>query len=401
MKIALIREGKIPHDSRVPLTPDQCDYIQRHFPVQITVQPSPIRCFGDEEYAETGISLSEDVSHCDLLLGVKEVPVSQLLSHKSYCFFSHTIKKQPHNQNLLRAILDMDIRLIDYELLTDASGERLIAFGHFAGIVGAYNGLYAYGERTGAFRLKRLYQCLDYAEALQQVDQIQLPPLRIVLTGTGRVSSGAREVLEDFGIREVSPAEYLSQTFEEPVFTQLKSSDYAAPGDGSAFSREGFYAHPESYVSIFEPYTHNTDLFINGIFWDSRAPAFFTLEDMKKPDFRIRTIADITCDIAPQSSVPSTLRASTIADPIYGFDPFTEKETSPYQDKVIDVMAIDNLPNELPRDASQAFGNQFIRHILPELLQPRSEIIDRATIAQNGHLQERFHYLSDYAAGVL
>lgn len=396
MKIGIIREGKVPPDSRVPLIPEQCARILKDFPVDIVVEPFPGRCYPDEAYRRRGILLANDLSDCDVLMGVKEVPVPQLIPGKTYFFFSHTIKEQAYNRSLLRAILEKNIRLIDYEVLTDEHGQRLIAFGRFAGMVGAHNGILAYGLRTGQFQLKRMKDCLDYAEAKMIYKEMQWPSMKVVLTGSGRVSSGAARVLEDMGIRRVSPQAFLREDFAEAVFTQLGGMEYAARTDGQPYGKQDFYLHPEQYKSIFEPYYREADLMINGIYWDKRAPAFFTREEMCRNDFRIKVIADITCDIAPVASIPSTIRPSTIEQPVYGYDPARGTETAPYQAHSIDVMAIDNLPNELPRDASKAFGEQFIQHIIPELLKGQSEMIERATVAENGRLGRHFQYLEGY-----
>lgn len=399
MKIGVIREGKIPPDSRVPLIPEQCAEILKDYPVNIVVEPFPGRCYPDELYTHSGIELSENLLDCDVLLGVKEVPIGQLIPGKAYFFFSHTIKEQAYNRNLLRAILEKNIKLVDYEVLTDEQGKRLIAFGRFAGMVGAHNGILAFGRRTGKFSLKRMKDCLDYADAKMIYQQLSLPPIKVVLTGTGRVGRGADAVLHDMGIRKVSPQEFLEEVFTEAVYTQLDPRHYAARKDGKAFNKNDFYQHPENYKSIFEPFYRVADVMINGIYWDKKAPAFFTKEEMRRDDFNIQVIADVTCDIAPVSSIPSTLRPSTIADPIYGYDPKTEAETLPYQHHAIDVMAIDNLPNELPRDASKAFGRQFITYILPELLKEHSPMIERATVAENGKLGRYFQYLEGYVKG--
>jgi len=398
MNIGIIREGKIPPDSRVPLTPEQVRLVNNQFPVNVLVQPSPLRCYTDEEYRHTDTVLTTDLTDCDVLLGVKEVPIEQLIPNKTYFFFSHTIKKQPYNRQLLQAILAKNITLIDYEVLTDDQGRRVIAFGKYAGMVGAHNALWTYGQRTKSFELPRLITFQDYSEARAFYRTIKFPPTKIVLTGTGRVGQGAAMVLKDMGIRQVEPKAFLTEEFEEAVFTQLKCKDYATHKAGKAFTNTHFYAHPEEYESIFEPYTKVSDIMINGIFWDNKAPAFFPKEAMKADDFTIEVISDVTCDIAPVSSIPSTLRATTIDEPIFGYDPVAHTETTPFRSDVIDMMTIDNLPNELPRDASQAFGQQFIKHVLPELLQPESPMIKRATIAKNGQLTEQFHYLQDYVA---
>ena len=395
--IGIIREGKVPPDARVPLTPEQCAEAQVEFPVKFLVEPSPIRCFKDEEYTAHGVALSHDLSACDVLLGVKEVPMERLLPGKTYLFFSHTIKKQPYNRPLLQAILAKNIRLIDYEVLTDERGQRLIAFGFYAGVVGAHNGLWAYGKRTGQFSLPRLFESHDYAEVLAVYEKLQLPPLRIVLTGTGRVATGAAKNLRDMGIQQVDARTFLEKDFPYAVFTQLQAEDYVARRDGATFDKNDFYKNGDVYLSTFAPYYRRADIFINGIFYDRKAPAFFTCSEMQSPDFQIKTIADITCDLMPYSSVPCTVRASKIADPVFGFDPATGLEVPPYDNSPVDVMAIDNLPSELPRDASAFFGRQMLGAIFPELLLGKdSPVIRRGMIAQDGKLTEAFEDLEDY-----
>jgi len=397
MKIGIIREGKTPPDSRVPLSPEQCAFLIKEKQLDIVVQPSPKRCFPDENYLALGVPMAEDLSDRDVLLGVKEVPIDQLMADKTYFFFSHTIKKQSYNRKLLQAIIAKNIRLIDYEVLTNERAQRLIAFGKFAGMVGAHNGIMAYGTRTGLFTLKRMKYCLDYEEAKSVYKKLELPAnLRIVLTGSGRVGKGAALVLKDMGIKSVSPEDFLKQEYDEAVFTQVNCEDYAQRKDGSAFERQTFYSTPELFESSFKPYTQCSDIMINGIYWDNSAPVFFTIEDMLSPKFQIKVIADVTCDIAPISSIPSTLKASTIAQPVFGFNPETASEDMPYQEKVVDMMTVDNLPNELPRDASRAFGEQFVKHILDELLAADSDIIERATVAVKGKLGKHFAYLTRY-----
>ena len=399
MKIGIIREGKVPPDTRVPLDPQQCALLRSEYGLNVVVQSSPIRIFTDEEYAAKGVPVVEYIGDCDLLLGVKEVPIDQLIPGKTYSFFSHTHKEQVYNRPLLKAILDRHIHLIDYEVMTDKLGRRVIAFGYFAGVVGAHNGFWAYAQRTGAFSLPRMKDLYNYAEAKTIYEELSLPPMKIALTGTGRVSTGAAQVLEDMGIRQVSPVDFRKQTYDEPVYVQLVSRDYLRHKDGLPFDKLHFYQHPEQYVSAFKPFAEVADLMLNGIFWDNRAPAFFSVEQMAEPNFNIKVIADITCDIAPVSSIPSTLRASAIAEPVFGFYPNTGKETAPYQDGVVDMMTIDNLPSELPRDASTAFGKMYIEQVLPHMLAPNSAMIERATIARHGRLGPQFGYLMDFVNG--
>jgi len=286
---------------------------------------------------------------------------------------------------------------MDYEVLTNEKGQRVIAFGYFAGMVGAYNGLLTYGQRTRKFRLKRMHDCYDYAAAKAQFTYLELPPIKIVLTGTGRVASGAVHVLKDMGIAHVSPTDFLNKQFDHIVFTQLGCEDYAARKDGSPFDLKHFFQNPAEYKNIFNPYTKIADIMINGIYWDNQAPVFFTKKEMKANDFKIKVIADVTCDIAPEASIPSTIKPTTISDPVFGYDRFSESEMHPFQDHSIDMMTIDNLPNELPRDASKAFGKQFIDCVLDDLLDPSENgVIGRGMMTKEGQLTERFQYLRDY-----
>jgi len=395
-KIVLIREEKSPSDARVVLTPQQCRQL-RSEGWNISVQKSDVRAFSNEEYTAQGIPLVEEIHDFDVFIGVKEVPISNLIPKKTYFFFSHTIKEQAYNRRLLQTAINRHLRLIDYEVITDDNGQRLIAFGKFAGMVGAHNGLWTNGKRTGLFDLPHMYQSVDYDAVKKIYSTVQFPPLKIALTGTGRVANGAALVLEDMGIRKVRPIDFVSQEYDQPVFTQLNSFYYAARKDGRVFDDvQDFYNNPQDYISDFHHFARKADIFINGIYWDNRAPAFFSAEEMADPAFRIKVIADVTCDIAPVSSIPSTLRASTIAEPVFGYDPLTGSEVPSFSEGCIDMMTIDNLPNELPRDASFAFGQMFVRHVLPELQNTESTLLDRATICRDGALTKYFSYLNDY-----
>ncbi len=401
LNLALIREDKVPVDRRVPITPAQAADIQRRFPhVTVYCQSSKHRCFPDQDYRDAGIEVVDDVRHCDILMGVKEVPIPNLIAGKTYLFFSHTIKEQPYNRELLRTILQKNIRLIDYERLTDEGGNRVVAFGRFAGIVGAYNGLYTYGKKLGLYDIRRAKDCFDMDDMRSEFSKITLPPIKIALTGGGRVGGGAAEVLEGVGIRRVSPAKYLTQTFSEPVFTQLEVADYNQKADKSSFAAEEFYQHPERFVPGFQPFTKVTDLFIAGAFWDHRAPVLFHRADMLQDDFRIRVIADITCDI--EGSIPSTKQPSTIADPVYDYDPQQDRvaDTLYQNSALVSVMAVDNLPSELPRDASESFGSSLMEHVMPSLVSDGDAgVVERATITESGQLTEAYQYLLDYVTG--
>lgn len=398
LKIALIREEKNPPDNRVAFSPVQCQWLMNKYPgLEIFVQPSSDRCFKNYEYKNEDVEVREDIAEADLLMGVKEVPKEKLIPGKKYLFFSHTIKKQPHNQGLLEQALKKNIQLIDYECLVWENGERILGFGHYAGVVGAHNAFYTYGRRYKIYDMKRAFQCADYHELLEEYKNIQLPPMKIAVTGTGRVAKGAYELLEKLNLRMVSVQNYLTKDFDEPVYVVLNTSQLYESKNGKPFNRNDFHNHPQNYVSAFFPIARSTNIFINAIFWDPAAPVFFTKEEMRRPDFRIKVIADVTCDI--DGSVPATIRDATIAEPIFGYNPQTEKEDAPFQPQVIDVMAVSNLPNELPRESSTEFGDKLIEYVVEELLLDKSEIIERATIAKNGELTDRFSYLSDYAGG--
>lgn len=397
VKLGIIREGKTPPDKRVPFTPLQAEEIRQRFPnVTVIIQSSSVRAFNDDEYRELGLEVRDNINDCDILMGIKEVPTDQLIPNKTYLFFSHTIKKQPYNKNLLREILKKKIRLVDYEVLKDRLGNRLVAFGRFAGIVGAYNGLWAYAERYGGFSLRRAYEHFDINDLKLDLRNVKLPPIKIILTGGGRVGKGSMETLDTAGIRKVGVYDFLTKTFNEPVYVQLGSADYHIRREGGHFNREEFHQHPERYDSTFLSFTKVADILMAGAFWNPKAPVLFTREDMLSPEFKIKIIADITCDVG--GSIPSTKKASTIPDPLYDYNPVTDTIEPPLRsEKLVTVMAVDNLPCELPRSASEEFGRDLIDKILPLLFEgDREGVIKRATITKGGHLTEPYDYLSDY-----
>ena len=397
MKIALLREGKIPADKRVALSPKQCLEVLNQYPgLVLVVQPSPIRKFTDQDYLDLGIVLQEDLSDCDVLIGVKEVPKKDLIPHKTYFYFSHTIKEQPYNKSLLLKMLSLNIRMIDYEVLTNEKSKRLIGFGRYAGIVGCYNGFLAYGKRTGSFSLKPAYLCEDRKEMEIELQKIQLEPIKIILTGSGRVGHGILELINIIGIKQVSPDEFLNNSFDEPVFVHLNTLDYNKRIDGSASSKSDFYTNPGSYQSDFLKFAKTAEMFIAGHYYAAGSPFLFTREDAKSKEFKIRTVADVSCDI--NGPIACTIQPSTIQNPIYGYNPLTELIDDYTKPDVIAVMAVDNLPCELPKDSSIDFGAEFIKHILPCLLSTDPhKVIERATICENGKLTEQFSYLESYA----
>jgi alanine dehydrogenase len=394
--IGLLREGKIPADNRVALTPAQCKWIQKNAPdIRVLVQAAPDRCYTDNEYRSAGIEIREDMAECDVLLGIKEVPVDDLLAGKTYLFFSHTKKQQPYNQRMFRTILDRQITLIDYECLEHDDGQRILGFGFFAGVVGAHNGIMAYGRRTGRYQLDRVHEQHSFRELIHTYFGLRLPEIKVAVTGSGRVAHGVLEVMNLLEIVEVEPEEFLERDFSYPVFTQLKGSAlYEHPLDGS-YRREHFHQQPQDYRCKFRPFTQTADILMNGIYWDKNMPRLFGWEDMAAPGFRLQTIADITDD--REGSIPCNLGDSPMSDPVYGVDKITRQRTEAYLPGSIDIMAVGNLPNELPRDASRYFGEQLIKHVLEPLARGGSPIIERATMVRKGELTGPYQYLAAYA----
>ena len=399
MKFGIIRERKNPPDKRVVLSPKACQKVLKaHTKAQIIVEPSPIRAYADDDYKQLGITVASEMDSCDVLLGVKEVPIDSLIPNKKYFFFSHTIKKQPYNRDLLRAILEKNIEMYDHEVITNKQEQRVVAFGRYAGIVGAYNGFRAYGLKYNTFQLPKANDLPDQQALINELKKLELPNIKVLLTGRGRVGNGSREMLDGMGMRRVNVTEYLEETFNEPVYCQIDAGEYNKRIDGVRGNKADFFAHPEEYKSNFFRFAKVTDFYIAGHFYGQGAPYLFAREDAKDKDFKIRVVADISCDI--DGPVASTIKPSTIADPIYGYDPVTESETDFTNADAIAVMAVDNLPCELPRDASEGFGEAFIKNVIPAFFNnDKDGVLERARMTQNGKLTERYAYLQDYVDG--
>jgi alanine dehydrogenase len=400
LKIGLIREGKIPSDNRVALTPAQCKWLHKNRPdVQMIVQPSENRCYSDKEYKAAGIELKEDLGECDILLGIKEVPVDMLIPGKTYLFFSHTKKMQPYNQALLQAIIEKKITLIDYECLEHEDGARIIGFGFFAGVVGAHNGMMAYGNRTGALHLDRVNSAKTFQHLIHNYFGLKIPNIKIAVTGSGRVAHGLLEIMNLMGIHEVEPEDYLEKQFTYPVYVHLKGADLYRPKNGLLYNREHFHNYPELYECLFSKYLTKTDILMNGVYWEKNIPRLFELVDLSLPGWRIQTIADVTDD--RNGSVPCNIGDGTIENPVYGVDRVTFQLTAPYLPGSVDVMAVGNLPNELPKDASRYFGEQLIKYVLGELIEGNNPVIEKATIVKDGQLTPAFAYMKEYAEQIL
>lgn len=394
LTIGLIKEGKIPNDNRVALTPAQCRWLHKNTTIKVKVQSCNKRCFADSEYIQAGVEVDNDVSDCNILMGIKEVPIEMLVENKTYFFFSHTKKLQPHNKKLFKALQQKNITLIDYECLEHLDGQRILGFGFFAGIVGAHNGIMCYGNRTGLFSLPRVHNIKDYRQLIHTYFGLKLPAIKIAVTGSGRVAHGIVEIMNLMDVQEVEPDEYLETKFTYPVYVHLKGANLYEHKETKKYNRLDFHTNPENYTCLFKNYLSQTQVLLNGVYWDKTIPRLFELEDLQHHNFAIQTIADITDD--ENGSVPCNLGDGTIENPVYGVDKNSFAKTNPYLPNSVDVMAVGNLPNELPRDASRFFGEQLIKYVLDDLLKGGSDVLERATILQKGRLTEEFGYMSEY-----
>jgi len=399
MKFGIIKERKNPPDRRVVFTPDELVRLQTEHPEAIIkVESSDIRFFTDEEYANKGITVAEDISDCDVFFGVKEIPVDYLIPNKKYFFFSHTIKKQTHNRKLLQAILEKNIELYDHETIVDAKNKRLIGFGRYAGIVGAYNGFRGFGIKYDLFTLAKAETLKSKEDLIVRLKRQVLPPIKIVLTGHGKVGMGAKEILDGMKVKQVSADDFLTKKYSEAVYTQIDVLDYNKRLDGKQLDNTDFYKNPQDYTSNFERFSKVADIFMAGHFHGNNAPDILTRDMLNAPDCKIKVVADISCDV--DGPIACTIKASTIADPFFGYLPFENKEVPHTHPGSIMVMSVDNLPCELPKDASEGFGEMFMEHVIPAFFNnDKDGILERAKITENGKLTPRFAYLQDYVDG--
>jgi len=399
MKFGIIKERKNPPDRRFVFAPEALVRLQSiHSEVKVKVETSDIRIFSDKQYADLGIEVTSDLNDCDVLFGVKEVPVEALIPNKKYFFFSHTIKKQSYNRKLLQAILDKNIELYDHETIVDETNKRLIGFGRYAGIVGAYNGFRAFGIKYDLFHVAKAETLKNREELIARLKRQTLPNIKIVLTGHGKVGMGAKEILDGIKIKQVPVDAFLSKQYSEPVYTQIDVLDYNKRIDGQVATYSDFYQNPQDYISNFERFTKVADFFIAGHFHGNEAPNILTREMLQAADNKIQVVADISCDV--EGPIACTLKASTIAEPFFGYLPSEHKEVAYTHPASIMVMAVDNLPCELPKDASEGFGEMFINYVIPAFFNnDKNAILERAKITENGKLTPRFVYLQDYVDG--
>ena len=395
MKIGIIKEYKLPPDKRVVFSPEKCVETLQKFPqVEFFIEKSDIRCFSDLEYEEMGLKVVTDLSNCDVLIGVKEVPIVKLIDNKKYFFFSHTIKKQPYNRKLLQQIIKKNIELFDHETIVDINNNRLIGFGYYAGVIGAYNGLRAYGLKNNTFSIPKAIDLKDRQEFNSILKSLSIPNMKILLTGKGRVGSGTKEVLDFLKIRQVSAHDFINETFNESVYVNIDVLDYNY-SDSIENTVSNFYNYPEKFRSTFSKFLSVSDIYFAGHYHNPKAPKLITLDDIKNPDFNIQVIADISCDI--DGPIASTIRPSTIENPTYGFHKEKLVECNFLDKNALAVMAVDNLPCELPRDSSEMFGEMFLKYVIPSFFNNDQEnILMNSKITSEGSLTDRFAYLSDY-----
>ena len=395
MKIGIIKEYKSPPDKRVVFSPEKCVETLQKFPqVEFFIEKSDIRCFSDSEYEKMGLKVVTDLSNCDVLIGVKEVPIEKLIDNKKYFFFSHTIKKQPYNKKLLQQIIKKNIELFDHETIVDNNNNRLIGFGYYAGVIGAYNGLRAYGLKNHTFSIPKAIDLKDRQEFNSILKSISIPNMKILLTGKGRVGSGTKEVLDFLKIKEVSAHDFINKTYNESVYVNIDVLDYNY-SDSIENTVSNFYNYPEKFGSTFSKFLSVSDIYFAGHYHNPKAPKLITLDDIKNPDFNIQVIADISCDI--DGPIASTIRPSTIENPTYGFHKEKLVECDFLDENALAVMAVDNLPCELPRDTSEMFGEMFLKYVIPSFFNNDQEnILKNSKISSEGSLTDRFSYLSDY-----
>ncbi len=399
MKFGIVKERKTPPDRRVVFTPQELIRLQNeHREAEIKIEHSDIRIFKDEEYTQLGLTVTDDISDCDVFFGVKEIPIEALIPNKKYFFFSHTIKKQLHNRKLLQAILEKNIELYDHETIVDANNRRLIGFGRYAGIVGAYNGFRAFGIKYDLFTLPKAETLHSKEDLVVRLKRQTLPNIKIVLTGHGKVGMGAKEMLDGMKLKQVGVEDFLTKKYSQPVYTQIDVLDYNKRLDGQVLGNQDFYKNPQDYTSDFERFAKVADVFMAGHFHGNGAPDILTREMLKAVDCQIKVVADISCDV--DGPIACTVKASTIAEPFFGYLPSTHEEVSYTHPGSIMVMSVDNLPCELPKDASEGFGEMFMKHVIPSFFNgDKDGILERAKVTEGGKLTPRFSYLEDYAAG--
>ena len=397
--IGIVRESRN-DENRTPLVPEHIKKYKESNPnINFIIQPSNSRCFSDEEYELCGAKINENLNECSIIFGVKEIDPNILINNRTYLFFSHTFKinKQQkniekHKKDLLLSILNKKITLIDYENIRGKNGTRCLGFGRFAGIVGCYNTLNLLLRVLGKQSLASAYKIDDYERLVLNLKNLYFPKTKILVTGDGRVAKGVIELLNQTNIKAVSKKDFLEKKFDQPIFCNLETKDYVTNNSSTNFNLEHFIDNPQDYSSSALQYLKETDILISAHYWDPSSPKIFENEDLKVLQ-NLKIVGDITCDI--NGSVPTTIRSTTIEEPNYWIERYTLKEIDENNDGIA-VMAVDNLPSELPRDSSTEFSEGIIKEVLPFLLKEDDGRILNGTITTDGSFLEKYNYLNDY-----
>ena len=397
--IGIIRESRN-DENRTPLVPEHIKKYKESNPnINFIIQPSNSRCFSDEEYELCGAKINENLNECSIIFGVKEIDPNILINNRTYLFFSHTFKinKQQkniekHKKDLLLSILNKKITLIDYENIRGKNGTRCLGFGRFAGIVGCYNTLNLLLKVLGKQSLASAYKINDYERLVLNLKNLYFPKTKILVTGDGRVAKGVIELLNQTNIKAVSKKDFLEKKFDQPIFCNLETKDYVTNNSSTNFNLEHFINNPQDYSSSALQYLKETNILISAHYWDPSSPKIFENEDLKDLQ-NLKIVGDITCDI--NGSVPTTIRSTTIEKPNYWIERNSLKEIDKNNDGIA-VMAVDNLPSELPRDSSTEFSEGIINEVLPFLLKEDDGRILNGTITTDGSFLEKYNYLNDY-----
>ena len=397
--IGIVRESRN-DENRTPLVPEHIKKYKESNPnINFIIQPSNSRCFSDEEYELCGAKINENLNECSIIFGVKEIDPNILINNRTYLFFSHTFKinKQQkniekHKKDLLLSILNKKITLIDYENIRGKNGTRCLGFGRFAGIVGCYNTLNLLLKVLGKQSLASAYKINDYERLVLNLKNLYFPKTKILVTGDGRVAKGVIELLNQTNIKAVSKKDFLEKKFDQPIFCNLETKDYVTNNSSTNFNLEHFINNPQDYSSSALQYLKETNILISAHYWDPSSPKIFENEDLKVLQ-NLKIVGDITCDI--NGSVPTTIRSTTIEKPNYWIERNTLKEIDENNDGIA-VMAVDNLPSELPRDSSTEFSEGIIKEVLPFLLKEDDGRILNGTITTDGSFLEKYNYLNDY-----
>ena len=397
--IGIVRESRN-DENRTPLVPEHIKKYKESNPnINFIIQPSNSRCFSDEEYELCGAKINENLNECSIIFGVKEIDPNILINNRTYLFFSHTFKinKQQkniekHKKDLLLSILNKKITLIDYENIRGKNGTRCLGFGRFAGIVGCYNTLNLLLRVLGKQSLASAYKINDYERLVLNLKNLYFPKTKILVTGDGRVAKGVIELLNQTNIKAVSKKDFLEKKFDQPIFCNLETKDYVTNNSSTNFNLEHFINNPQDYSSSALQYLKETNILISAHYWDPSSPKIFENEDLKDLQ-NLKIVGDITCDI--NGSVPTTIRSTTIEEPNYWIERYNLKEIDENNDGIA-VMAVDNLPSELPRDSSTEFSEGIIKEVLPFLLKEDDGRILNGTITTDGSFLEKYNYLNNY-----